>query len=154
MTFDKDILPHLSYISRLVRSFSSNPQLHLDHNQECLLQLWKQLPKFDPTRSHIKSWIYMICKCKIQDLYRNKKPNPQTNLSFDLPSPLTPVPNLDLPPVSTNLSTEMRLFLRGTKIKHIAQLTDCAFVSTVKSRLRRERLNLKGEAECSTMMMP
>lgn len=142
--FDELITPHIPFISSLVRKYSRDPNLHCDHSQECLLQLWRKLDSFEPARASIQGWISMICRSKLCDLYRAKLKHikPQTNLEFDLTSP---EPSDHYPSISffEPLSDEMRLFLRGTPLKVVASLCNEAFVPTIKSRLQRERLRLK-----------
>ena len=144
--FNQLILPHISLVSALVQRYSANPQLHCDHAQECLVQLWKDLDKYNPALGDIKAWIAAVCRNKVRDLYRHlnrrKQVHAQTGFEFDHPTclPETYHTYPDLGPIST----ELALALRGHTMVTIAKVQDIP-IPTVKSRLSRERTRLQKE---------
>lgn len=144
-SFDTRIKPMIPFISTLVRRYSANSNLHLDHVQECLIKIWQDLDSFDPTRGDIKTWLAMVCRGKVRDLYRQMNSRKKQRLVM-LTNQETEIPYFDHEQADTlhfpTLSPELRLVLRGNTMRAIAEAQGIP-IPTVKSRLSRERLRLK-----------
>jgi len=144
---------YLSQIYGFARNYTGNKDNASDITQEVFVKVWKNINKFDESKS-FRTWIFTIAKHTVIDWLRHKTELPLDD-SFDLaddsPSVLEQLMSKEtsgklsfaMTKLPSNYSSVIKLYINdGLNFREISE-TLKAPLNTVKSRYRRGLTLLK-----------
>ena len=121
-----------NYISSIIYFFKLNPSIQEDLLQEALLQIYKDLPKFEyrPEQCKFRTWLSLVTRNVIKTYLKSKaNKNNSKNIEFD--EDLHALDKITEPEIDKISEREWKVFIMEKALKNLKERTSAKIMTAL-----------------------